>query len=42
MEMMQKMGTPAPYGGFSADKSKIQDVAAPKDVDQHGDFTDQY
>jgi hypothetical protein len=33
MEMMQKMGTPVPYGGFSIDKSEIQDVAAPKDVD---------
>ncbi len=27
---------------FSTYKSKIQDVAAPKDVDQHGDSTDQY
>ncbi len=27
---------------FSADKSKIQDVAVPKDVDQHGDSTDQF
>ena len=33
MEMMQKMGTPVPYSGFSIDKSEIQDVAAPKDVD---------
>ncbi len=27
---------------FSVDKSKIKDVAAPKDVDQHRDSTDQY
>ncbi len=27
---------------FSADESKIQDVAVPKDVDQHGDSTDQF
>ncbi len=27
---------------FSSDKSKIIDVAAPKDVDQHGDSTDQF
>ncbi len=27
---------------FSADESKIQDVAAPKDVDRHGDSTDQF
>ncbi len=40
MEMMAKMGTPVPYGGF--DESKIQDVAVPKDVDRHGDSTDQF
>jgi hypothetical protein len=39
MEMMQKIGTPAPYGGFPL---KIQDVAAPKDVDRHGDSTDRF
>ncbi len=27
---------------FSIDKSEIQDVAAPKDVDRHGDSTDQF
>ncbi len=42
MEMMQKMGTPVPYSGFSIDKSEIQDVAAPKDVDWHGDSTAQF
>jgi hypothetical protein len=26
----------------SADKSKIQDVAVPKDVDRHGDSADQF
>jgi hypothetical protein len=30
MEMMQKIGTPVPYGGFPL---TIQDVVAPKDVD---------
>jgi hypothetical protein len=42
MEMMAKMGTPVPYGGFSADESKIQGVAVPKDVDRHRDSTDQF
>jgi hypothetical protein len=42
MEMMSKMGTPVPYGGFLLTNPKIQDMAAPKDVDQHGDSTDQF
>ena len=37
IEMMAKMGT-----RFSIDESKIQDVAVPKDVDQHRDSTDQF
>jgi hypothetical protein len=42
MELMSKMGTPIPYGGFPLTNLKIQDVAVPKDVDQHGDSTDQF
>jgi hypothetical protein len=41
MEMMATMGTPVPYGGFPLTNLK-QDVAVPKDVDQHGDSTDQF
>ncbi len=42
MEMMAKMGTPVPYGGFFTDESKIHDVVVLKDVDQHGDSTNQF
>jgi hypothetical protein len=42
MEMMSKMGTPVPYDGFLPTKKEIQDMAVPKDVDRHGDSTDQF
>jgi hypothetical protein len=42
MEMMQKDGNTCSIWWFSIDESEIQDVAAPKDVDQHGDSTDQF
>jgi hypothetical protein len=42
MEMMQKMGNTCSLWWFSADESKIQDLAAPKDVDRHGNSTDQF
>ncbi len=37
-----KNGNTCSLWWFSADESKIQDMAVPKDVDQHGDSTDRF